>query len=202
MVKEVKVEFIDNQRMLKNASYLKRMADILISNNNDFVPSLFERIEHGETIEEKVRFRVNEKLRHGYHYIVATDELDEIVGFTEINICETEIFNKVEYSITVGTSAIHKEFHGKGVGKKLYRFLDDLAVKLGVDVIIRRTWSTNARQLKLYGEFGYKEFERYPNLRGEGLDSIAFCKWFKEDKSFEHQIIQFEQHKSFEEQVG
>lgn len=183
MVKKVNLRFVENAEIIKRTDYIKGVRNILISNNNDFVPSLHERIEHEGTLEEKIDFRINEKLEQGYHYILAVDEFDEVIGFTEMKVCNVnQAFNRPVSSINIGTSAIHKELQGSGIAKLLYTFLDDLADDMDVDVVVRNTWSTNARQLKLYCRFGYEEIERIPNFRGEGIDSVKFCKWFKGHK--------------------
>lgn len=176
--KSIELKFVSNLEMLKGEVYLKDIEDILVSTNNDFIPSLYERIEYDGTLREKIRFMINEKLEQGYHYILALDVDGKVIGFTDVKIGEDLVCNQNVYSIGVGTSAVYKEYQGKGIAKMLYEFLDNLAMENNVDVVTRRTWSLNERQLKLYEKFGYKEFERIPNLRGEGIDGVYFCKWF------------------------
>lgn len=176
----IRLKLTSNSEMLDRIGYVSGVEQILVANNNDFIPSLYDRIEYDGTLEEKVSFQMKGKLEEGYHYILALNESNEIVGFTEVKEGVSLVHNEDLRALNVGTSAIHKDLQGKGVAKMLYSFLDNLAIEFNVDVVVRRTWSTNIRQLKLYDKFGYEEIERIPNLRGEGIDSVRFCKWFKD----------------------
>lgn len=176
-VNEVEVKFLTNYQVSQHEKYLKEIKEILISNNTSFIPSLFERIELDGTLEEKVNYRVNKRILEEYHYILATYQ-NRVVGFTEMKLADSLVYNENLYAINVGTSAIALEHQGKGIAKLLYNHLEELAVKFGVDVVVRSTWSLNIKQLKLYERFGYKEIARSHNERGEGNDLVKFCKWF------------------------
>lgn len=172
-------KFLNNHQIKKESKYIKEIENILISNNEDFMPTLYERIDYKGTLSEKVNFQVKEKIKAGYNYILALNENNEVIGFTEVMIGETIINNNPIKFINVGTSAISKAFHGNGIAKMLYSFLDEFALKMKIDVIFRKTWSLNVKQLKLYEKFGYKEIERQVNARGQDNDLVRFCKWLK-----------------------
>lgn len=172
-------KFLNNHQIKKESEYIKEIENILISNNEDFMPTLYERINYKGTLSEKVNFQVKEKIKAGYNYILALNENNEVIGFTEVMIGDTIINNNPIKIINVGTSAISKDLHGNGIAKMLYSFLDELALKMEIDVIFRKTWSLNVKQLKLYEKFGYKEIERQVNARGQNNDLVYFCKWFK-----------------------
>lgn len=176
----VNLKLVSNLQMSRQVSYVKDVENILISNNNDFIPSLYERIEYNGTLKDKVSFMVSEKLAEGYHYILALDEADKVIGFTDIKEESSLVYGELLKTIAIGTSAIQKEFQGKGIAKLLYSFVDELAIQLDVDVVTRRTWSSNIRQLNLYERFGYKQVECVLNFRGEGIHALYFCKWFKD----------------------
>lgn len=178
MKQEIKIVLMENEFMKTQERYINHAKLILVSNNNDFIPTLFERIDYPGTIEEKVDYAINKKLEDGYNYILALRN-DEVVGFTEFIKGDYVYKGESKRSINVGMSAVHKKVHGQGVAKLLYSLLDSLVETLDVEIITRKTWSTNERQLKLYEKFGYTETERRKNLRGEGIDSITFCKLFK-----------------------
>lgn len=175
----VDLKFIDNMQMKENQCYIEDINEILMSTNNDFIPSLHDRIKHDGTLKEKVLFRTNERLNEGYQYILALDKVNKVVGFTEVQ----EKFDLVNGAsiryLSIGTSAIHKELQGQGIAKLLYSYLDNLAILKEVDMVVRHTWSSNLRQLTLYKKFGYVEIECLENVRGEGIHSLKFCKWFK-----------------------
>lgn len=172
-------KFLNNHQIKKESKYIKEIENILISNNEDFMPTLYERIDYKGTLNEKVNFQVKEKIKAGYNYILALNESNEVIGFTEVMIGDTIINNNPIKFINVGTSAISKDFHGNGIAKMLYSFLDEFALKMKIDVIFRKTWSLNVKQLKLYEKFGYKEIERQVNARGQNNDLVHFCKWLK-----------------------
>lgn len=178
MKEEIQVIMIDNQKISKNKQYLSHIKNIMISNNENFSPTLFERINHPGSLKEKVEFAIQNKLKDNYHYILAIKK-NVVVGFTEFKEDETIHEGNIKKSLNVGMSAVHKDLHGKGVAKLLYTFLDELATVYNVDMISRKTWSTNLRQLMLYEKFGYIETERIKDFRGKGIDSISFCKLFK-----------------------
>lgn len=178
MNKLLNVTLKTSNQILQDNGLQNEIKRILISNNNEFIPSLYDRIEFQGTLEEKVDFRIKERIQHGYHYILAFLEA-KLVGFTEFLPGDVEVQNQNLYAINVGTSAIDKDHHGQGVAKALYAFLDDLAINSNVDAVLRSTWSQNGKQLRLYERFGYKEIERIKNFRGENNDLIKFCKFFK-----------------------
>lgn len=170
---KITLKFVSNFRMLKQDKYIDGVNKILASTNEDFIPSLFERLDYGVTLEDKVRFRTEEKLNDGFHYALALNEKDEVIGFTEFKLKTSEDNMK---TLNIGTSAVSKSFHGQGVAKMLYGFIDELAFKLKVGAVYKRTWALNTRQLRLYEKFGYSEVSREINGRGVGNDSITFCK--------------------------
>lgn len=175
---ELKIVLMLNEQMVKEERYIREAKDVLLSNNNDFIPTLFERIEYPGTLEEKINYAINTKLENGYNYILAIEE-DKVVGFTEFVEGEFLHEEKVKSSLNVGQSAVHKSAHGKGIGKLLYEVLDNTALYFNAEIVVRKTWSTNLKQLSLYNRFGYAETSRVKNLRGEGVDSITFFKEFK-----------------------
>lgn len=177
-MEEYKIELILNHEMKVKEDFQIQIKNILIKENNSFIPSLYHRIEYGDTLEEKVEFRLLERLSHGYHYIVIFKE-ERILGYTEILVGDSIVYGELLYGINVGTSIVDNEFQGKGIGKLLYNRLDELAKEFGVDVVLRSTWSLNSRQLSLYNKYGYSEIERIHNARGEGNDLLKFCKYFK-----------------------
>lgn len=175
---ELNIVLILNEQMAKEEKYIRTAKEILFSNNLEFTPTLFERIEYPGTLEEKVNYAINKKINDGYNYILAIEN-NEVVGFTEFVKGEFLYKGKLMDSLNVGMSAVHKKHHGRGIAKLLYTFLDSLVHDFGAEIVVRKTWSTNYKQLRLYEKFGYIEADRVKNLRGEGIDSISFCKIFK-----------------------
>lgn len=171
------IKFLPKHIIAKKLSFLRGIKEILISNNNSFIPTLYERIEFEGTLEEKIDYRIQERLNN-YHYILAIYD-GEVVGFTEFRTDDSSIGETYHYCINVGTSAVHLDFQGYGIAKMLYKELDELAIILNVDAVLRSTWTMNAKQIKLYESFGYREIGRLENSRGEGNHLVKYCKWFK-----------------------
>ena len=44
------------------------------------------------------------------------------------------------------------------------------------DRIFTRTWSTNASQMNILPKMQFCELERIPNDRGDGIDTVYFCR--------------------------
>ena len=172
---EIKCFFFKNEEIRNNQSIIKNICEILIANNLNFYPSLFERIENGDTLEEKVYNRVHEKIQANYHYIVAYAG-DSVVGFSEIKVNSVDIDSRKVRAATVGTSAVSPTYHGKGVVRSLYDEIEKFAEENKVESIVRTTWSKNEKQLALYFKYGYKEYYREENARGEGNHLISFKK--------------------------
>lgn len=174
---KISIEFLPNYVIENKIHLLEGIKRILISNNQTFIPTLYERIEFKGTLEEKVNYRIQERLNN-YHYILAIYD-EEVVGFTEFRTDDSSIGETYHYCINVGTSAVHLDFQGYGIAKMLYKELDELAMLLDVDAVLRSTWTMNSKQIKLYESFGYREIERLENSRGEGNHLVKYCKWFK-----------------------
>ena len=172
---EIKCFFFKNEEIRNNQSIIKNICEILIANNLNFHPSLFERIENGDTLEEKINNRVHEKIESNYNYIIAYAG-DAVVGFSEIKVDFVNINSKKTKTSTVGTSAVSPRYHGKGVVRSLYDEIEKFAEENRVKSIVRTTWSKNEKQLALYFKYGYKEYYREENARGEGNHLIRFKK--------------------------
>lgn len=175
---EMKCLFLTNAEIRDKLSIIKNICDILIDNNLNFYPSLFERIEKGSTLEEKVYNRIYEKIESNYNYIIVYAK-DGVVGFSEIKVDFVDIHSSKVRAAVVGTSAVSPAYHGKGVVKELYDEIEIFAGKNKVESIVRTTWSKNQKQLALYSKYGYEEYQREENARGEGNHLIIFKKDLK-----------------------
>lgn len=175
--KEIKVVFMENNIVSEDVNVQSKVMEILELNNNSFLPSLYERIEFVGDLKEKIRFRVQDRLKSEYNYILAYID-EEIVGFTEVKFEYREFNGKILYTIAIGTSVVNPHYQNMGVGKALYSKVEELPVLCGAEAVTRSTWSKNLRQLNLYSKFGYIEYERDPNARGIGNDLVKFYKIF------------------------
>lgn len=173
----VAIVFVPNDKMREQKETIERLENILALNDTNFVPSLFERIEFEGTLKEKVNFRIKERLDDKYNYLLAFYN-GEIVGFTELKFEIREIIDVALYTISIGTSVIDPRFQGKGIAKRLYSTVEEIAVKANAQAVTRATWSLNCTQLNLYNKFGYSEYERIKDGRGPGNDLIKFYKLF------------------------
>lgn len=172
---EIKSLFLNNEEIKNNKLIIENICKILIQNNLNFNPTLFERIKNGETLEEKVYNRTQEKINLSYNYILAYAG-DSVVGFSEIKVDFVGIHSRKTRAAVVGTSAVSPAYHGKGVVHCLYNEIEEFAKENKVESIVRTTWSKNEKQKALYYKYGYKEYKREENARGEGNHLISFKK--------------------------
>ena len=62
---------------------------------------------------------------------------------------------------------------GQGLMKGFYREMIRLFPQCH---IYTRTWSTNMAHIKILQGFGFEELKRIPNHRGQGIDTVYYCK--------------------------
>ena len=56
--------------------------------------------------------------------------------------------------------ALLKDYVGKGYGKIMMQTMIELSVKMGYRQLLLEVMSTNARAIRLYGQFGFEEYGR------------------------------------------
>lgn len=170
-----KIELVENFTELDTV--FDKVVDIMVGVNEFFVPTLFERLEKGETLLEKVQFAILERIEQGYYFYIVYHE-DEVVAFNNFLISNIVINGENLLGFNVGTTCVHQDYRNRGIGNQLYLKMEfDAKYLFKTDVITRATWSTNMTQLYLYDKMGFSEYRRDFNMRGEGIDSVKFFKY-------------------------
>ena len=119
------------------------------------VPSLQEMLDRMTGIKNK------------YPYLVAEMD-DKIVGYSYA----TDFRHRAAYQWSPEcTIYIHRDFHGKGIGKKLYQELFKLLRQLGYFNVFGGVALPNDASLALHRNLGFREIGTYENI------GYKFGKW-------------------------
>ncbi len=106
------------------------------------------------------RDSVSWNLEHECTYCLV-DEADVIVGVVVLNIWQSSQWDLLQWTETEGGClvihglAVHPEHQGKGYGKQLLLFSEELARELGHDGIRLDAYSGNPMALNMYEQNGY-----------------------------------------------
>ena len=76
-------------------------------------------------------------------------------------------------NLYASTCVVHPEHRGKGLMRKFY---EELFTRFPQRSVFTRTWSTNAAHLHVLEKLGFCECARLKDHRGEGLDTVYFCR--------------------------
>ena len=157
-------------------SYQETLLEILIQNDTAFVPPLSQRTGTtqttfgGQANPAGVADYLDQMLTQ---QILAVLMEGKPVGFVSY------IENKRDDgfllpNLYISTLVLQPETRGMGITKKLYHHLFN---ELYPDRhIYTRTWSTNIAHIKILQSFGFEEHKRIPNDRGQGIDTVYYCK--------------------------
>lgn len=107
-------------------------------------------------------------------FVILTNE-DKLVGFVAFreNYQSDEISGEFLPNIYISTLIVKKEGRGCGATTAMYQ---KLFSDYTDSYVFTRTWSTNTAHIKILGKFGFDEFKRLENDRGEGIDTVYFIK--------------------------
>ena len=156
--------------------YKEVLLEILTQNDTAFVPPLSQRTGTtqtafcGQANPSGVADYLNQMLTQ---QILAVLMEGKPVGFVSY------IENKTDDgfplpNLYISTLVLQPETRGMGITKKLYHHLFN---ELYPDRhIYTRTWSTNMAHIKILQGFGFEELKRIPNHRGQGIDTVYYCK--------------------------
>ena len=156
--------------------YKSALLEILTQNDTAFVPPLSQRTGTtqtafcGQANPSGVADYLNQMLTQ---QILAVLMEGKPVGFVSY------IENKTDDdfplpNLYISTLVLQPETRGMGITKKLYHHLFN---ELYPDRhIYTRTWSTNMAHIKILQGFGFEELKRIPNHRGQGIDTVYYCK--------------------------
>jgi len=179
MTKEViEMEF----RLLDTAEkkeYQNELLEILSANDTAFVPPLSQRTKTTQTdlkgTGEKgsIRPYFDGMMQQN---VLAMFHEGQLIGFVSyIDNLTSEVIGPENLpNIYLSTLVVSPGARGMGATRKAYAHL--FLERYPDRNVFTRTWSTNAAHIKILNGFGFEELKRIPNDRGEGIDTVYYCK--------------------------
>ena len=162
---------------IQKEQYREKMLEILNRNDKAFVPPLSQRTGTtqaafcGDVNPAGVADYLDQMLTQQIVGVFLEGELAGFVSYIENRV--TDVFDILP-NLYISTLVLQPETRGKGITKKLYHHLfNELYPTCS---IYTRTWSTNIAHIKILQSFGFAELKRIPNDRGEGIDTVYYCK--------------------------
>lgn len=76
-------------------------------------------------------------------------------------------------NLYASTSVVHPDFRGRGL---MSGFYEEMIARFPDRSVCTRTWSTNSSHLHVLQKLGFSELARLKDHRGEGLDTVYFCR--------------------------
>ncbi|MFP4655723.1 MAG: GNAT family N-acetyltransferase [Methanohalobium sp.] len=137
--------------------------------NDDFTPPLDKRKIN---LEERIQDTFD-KLDSGY-FIAESQTMDSKISI--IGLIGFDKYWKSGKDAYINFLAIHPEYRGLGLSSKLERELESKLLQEGIQHINVCTWSTNKPVLNFYEKNNYQVNHVLKNDRGNGIDTIYYCK--------------------------
>lgn len=132
-----------------------------------------------EQIEYTVMLRFNDKSKEFYVYEL-TDNYEEnkIVGYATLNIDEdNDYVAEKRYNCELSWIAVKKEFQGRGVGRRLAEFIENIARGRGFESICAKTSENgNDRVYRFYLMLGYRKIKVTDEFYSDGTRAVLFGK--------------------------
>ena len=164
-------------KAIETSGYADDIRQLLVLADREFIPPLSAR--SSATQAELSGYNcVPDGIRAYYDTIavqpaVVALEEGNCVGFMAFKEDYTCAHISDLPNLYVSTCTVHPEARGKGLMGRFYRELIRLFPKKH---IFTRTWHTNYAHLHVLESLGFREHARLPNHRGEGLDTVYFCR--------------------------
>lgn len=104
--------------------------------------------------------------------VVALEE-GSVAGFMAFKFDHTcDVITRTP-NLYASTSVVHPDHRGKGLMRCFY---EQMIARFPDRPVFTRTWSTNASHLHVLGKLGFSQIACLKNHRGEGLDTVYFCR--------------------------
>ncbi|MBO4897222.1 MAG: GNAT family N-acetyltransferase [Clostridia bacterium] len=166
---------------LADGNLSERILQILTECSDEFVPPLTSRnsttqSDFSDTSESggEVPYAYYDMIKN-QSALIAEDADGAVMGFMSYKTDYTNGIITEDYlpDIYISTVIAAKDFRRRGVTKSLYNALCE---KYADQNIFTRTWSTNISHSCLLQSFGFSEFHRIKNDRGDGIDTVYYTK--------------------------
>ena len=164
----------------EKVKYKNDIIEMLKQSDKDFIPPLSAR---SSTTQSDLTSTTSTKQGLLNYYkemneqqILGAFDGQELVGFVsfKVDYVSKEIEESTIPNIYLSTLVLTPEARGKSLTYHMYDHLFN--VLYPTSNIHTRTWSTNAPHIKILSKFDFVEFIRKKNDRGEGIDTVYFCK--------------------------
>ncbi|RDW79932.1 hypothetical protein BP6252_04570 [Coleophoma cylindrospora] len=100
--------------------------------------------------------------------IVAVDPQDTVMGFVQLTQGTTDpCLEGVESPIELQRLYVSQDFHGSGVGRKLYETVEGMARQRGFKTLWLGVWEENFKAQKVYERFGFSKIGMHDFVMGE-----------------------------------
>ena len=159
--------------------YREELLEILSINDKNFVPPLSQRSSttqsnlQGSAEKADILPYFNKMMEQNILAMFFEGKLFGFVSYIN-NYVSDVIGAETHPNIYLSTLALRPETRGMGATKKAYTHL--FFERCPACNVYTRTWSTNGPHIHILNGFGFGELKRIPNDRGEGVDTVYFCK--------------------------
>ena len=163
----------------EKCQYREELLEILSINDKNFVPPLSQRSSttqanlQGDAVQADILPYFNKMMEQNILAMFFEGKLFGFVSYIE-NYVSDVIGAETHPNIYLSTLAMRPETRGMGATKKAYNHL--FLERYPERNVYTRTWSTNGPHIHILDGFGFGELKRILNHRGEGIDTVYFCK--------------------------
>ena len=131
------------------------------------MPYLYRQYYNGDTniitdIDGMIKEFRNLSNNDDYKFISVIKD-NKLIGFCSVFIIH-DIVEKQRPIITISNLRIHPDYRGRGIGKQILKFVEDLGRSINTDFIFFNCEKENTKARKFYLDNGYKEdfgFHKY-----------------------------------------
>ena len=157
-----------------------QILQILTRCNNEFVPPLDTRNSTMQSdfsklseLDNNIPYAYFELVKEQNALIVEEDGI--VAGFMSFrkDVVTETIPSEYLPNIYISTVITDTNFRRQGITKRMY---EELFAKYGNRNIFTRTWSTNLSHTRLLESYGFTEYKRIENDRGDGIDTVYYLK--------------------------
>ena len=170
-------------KTVDSSGYTEQIISLLTMADKEFIPPLSSR---GSTTQADLSG--NTAVSDGVMTYYQEMAKQPVVLALEDGRCYGFMAFKENYScpqITVlpnlyaSTCVVHPDARGQGLMRRFYEAMIELRPTYS---ICTRTWHTNLSHLRVLERLGFAEIARLKDHRGPGLDTVYFCRLYKEEK--------------------
>ena len=108
--------------------------------------------------EERYKNLLQDIFNNAESLVVVAEDEGKIVGF--VNSTVSNMFGDGPQHAYIDNTIIIKEYRGKGIGKKLYEYLENIFREQGVEGVTTDIFDNNDDSVKFHERLGYKKISK------------------------------------------